>query len=166
MIDFFTKLYDGRGKRVTRLVHPKDLKKINQLSFVVFVPVEARVKWPRVWLRWYVAYVLLFVPIALFMTIIQLLIVDRAFDVSEYVDMILGTSFTAFFVASFATVFTHRATWKSRAVAMQTMVKLGYCPHCGYIIRDTPAESDGCVPCSECGHAWVVEPRLDQSADA
>jgi hypothetical protein len=168
MIDFFSKLYDGHGKHVKWLVHLNDLKKINQLDQAVTIPVDARARWTHIWLRWFVACLLLCIPMAIVITIIQLLAlkVNRAFDVSEYIDMLLGASFTGFFLASLAAVFTHRTTWKSRAVAMQTMAKLGYCPHCGYIIRDTPPESDGCVPCSECGHAWVVEPRIDQSADA
>lgn len=28
------------------------------------------------------------------------------------------------------------------------------CPSCGYDMENTPAESDGCIVCTECGAAW------------
>jgi hypothetical protein len=158
MFDFLSKLYDGRGVRVKWLIPLRELKRINKLDRAEVMPIESRAKWYQIWVWWFCACLMFCVPNAIIITLIQFFTVHRGFDLSEYVDMFLGVSFTGFFLASLVTVFTHRTTWASRQVALDTLVQLGYCPHCGYIIRDSPTQEDGCVLCAECGHAWRIDP--------
>ena len=43
-------------------------------------------------------------------------------------------------------------TWRNRG-----LVVIGRCPSCGYDLAKLTREDDGCVVCSECGSAWVVD---------
>ncbi len=150
------KLYDGRGQRFKKLIGLKQIKQENKLKKAVVIPKHARAKWYWIWLRWFLGII---IPMALAHSVISLgwyAVTKENIIADEFFDMIIGTSLTAFFLASYVAVFAHLFAWKSKAVALQTLPKLGFCPNCGYIIRDTPAESDGCTPCGECGHAWRV----------
>jgi len=49
-----------------------------------------------------------------------------------------------------------RAQYMSRVASV--MLKQRHCPHCGYDIRDLPADpKDGATVCPECGSAWKLE---------
>tara|TARA_R110000744_G_C19254247_1_gene550615 strand:- start:259 stop:774 length:516 start_codon:yes stop_codon:yes gene_type:complete len=152
------KLYDGRGKRFKYLIDFKKIMKENRLKVGEVIPKCARASWYSIWLSWFAGYVFGMVFLNTLVSILWYFVTDRFVLVDEFADFFLGTSFTGFFVACIVTVFTRRKTWKSKATAIQALAQQGFCPNCGYIIRDTPADPDGCVPCSECGHAWRVEP--------
>lgn len=152
------KLYDGRGKRFKKLIDPYVIMKENRLKLSEVMPKHARAKWYSIWIRSFLVTVLgtwIFLALSDAMGVYvngQSLIAD------DYIFFIFLTAFTGIITASLATVSLRRRTWKSKGIAIRTLVELEFCPNCGYIIRDTPADSDGCTPCAECGHAWRVEP--------
>ena len=159
------KLYDGRGKQFEKLIDLKVIKKDNRLKISEIIPKHARAKWYAIWLRWCFGYIFIAGFIPALLSVVLYFLTGWFILSGQWLDMLLGACFTGFFLACFITVFSHRGTWKSKAVAFRTLAQQGFCPNCGYIIRDTPAEPDGCTPCSECGYAWLVEPVDSYSLD-
>lgn len=54
-----------------------------------------------------------------------------------------------------------------RAVIRAALAVLGerWCASCGYTLRESEPESDGCTVCAECGAAWKVSPTALRRAD-
>lgn len=54
-----------------------------------------------------------------------------------------------------------------RAVIRAALAVLGerWCASCGYTLRDSEPESDGCTVCAECGAAWKLSPTALRRAD-
>jgi hypothetical protein len=61
-----------------------------------------------------------------------------------------------------------RAKYLRFASIAPAMLKHGRCPHCGYDLRELPAdEEDGATICPECGCVWKVggeEPQVSSSS--
>jgi len=151
------KLYDGRGKRFKRLIDPKEIMDENRLTLTEVLPKWAREKWYSIWIRW---SLVISIWLICFQVVSQLLIyiLDGSSSFYELDEFAIGSVIIGIFGGCLLMLIGRRWTWKSKAVAVCTLTHAGFCPNCGYIIGDTPAESDGCVPCSECGYAWRVEP--------
>ena len=151
------KLYDGRGKRFKTLIDLTLIMKENRLNFTEVLPKHARAKWFVMWFWWGIAFAILFGLLILFMVLLLFLSGERI-DYGGVIKLIFGALSISMLSGGFAMLVARKWTWRSKAVAIRTLAQQGFCPKCGYIIRDTPVESDGCTPCSECGYAWRVEP--------
>ena len=152
------KLYDGRGKQFKKLIDPKVIMKENRLKLTDVLPKHARPKWFVMWFWWSIWIAVVVVLLFLFVHVFRIFLHNERAGFNGFIDFILGTLLFGLFWGGFAVIFFRRWTWRSDAIAIRVMAQNGFCPNCGYIIRDTPSESDGCTPCSECGHAWRVEP--------
>lgn len=153
----FKKLHDGRGKRFKKLIDPKLIMKENRLKHNQVLPKHARPKRFVMWLQWVVAIAILFVLLNLAVDIVRLLLYDERPVYKGFVDFIYSALVFGAFFGGLGVLSAWSWTWRSQGVAIRTLSELGFCPNCGYFIRDTPSASDGCTPCSECGLAWRVE---------
>lgn len=155
------KLYDGRGKRFKNLVDPKVIMKENSLKITSVVPKESRAKWYAIWIRGSLEFLLGMGLLIVLSNVVHYFVYQEHYFQDQNLRTIafVMSRFIAYaFLFGWICVFVDRKkTWKSTVVAIHTLARNGFCPNCGYIIRGTPEDSDGCVPCSECGHAWHVE---------
>ena len=151
------KFFDGRDTRFKRLIDPKDIMDEHRLKLTEVLPKWARDRWYLIWIRWSFRYFLVW----LFPLIVGLVVAVLIREPVR-IELVIGSLFAVLSVSvclgGFSMLISRRWTWRTKEIAIRTLAQRGYCPNCGYIIRDTPAESDGCTPCSECGHAWRVEP--------
>lgn len=60
------------------------------------------------------------------------------------------------------------ASWflplRSNRALLDALVREGYCPGCGYHLRELPVEADGCTVCPECGAAWKLSATTDATS--
>jgi len=153
------KLYDGRGKRFKELIDPKVIMKENRLKITEVIPRHARAKWFSIWIRGGTEFVLAMGLLGILSdTLHYIFYMEHYLYSDEIFEYLLRLIVVGFLFGGLCVLIDRRRTWKSKAVAIRTLAAIGFCPNCGYIICDTPPELDGCTPCSECGHAWRVEP--------
>lgn len=150
------KLYDGRDKRFKNLIDTKEIMKENNLRLTEVLPKHARAKWYTILLLYTFGTVLCMGAIWLLVDIGIFVIRGERLRFNGVVRVLPYLFLYGFLAGCYSVLTSRRWTWKSDVVAIRTLAERGFCPNCGYIIRDTPAESDGCTPCGECGHAWRV----------
>ncbi len=51
-------------------------------------------------------------------------------------------------------LYARRRAWKSISDGRNAMLRFRICPACGYNLRKSEPESDGCIVCPECAAAW------------
>lgn len=152
------KLYDGRGKRFKKLIDPKEIMKENRIKIIEVLPKKARASWYSIWAYTTFVVVLGTGAVGIAMDFAFYILDGTHLRIEGVITMMPYVLMYAFIAGGISVVTGRRWTWKSKAVAIRILAQQGFCPNCGYIIRDTPADSDGCTECSECGYAWRVEP--------
>lgn len=50
--------------------------------------------------------------------------------------------------------------------SFRAILKEGYCPSCGYPLKEANVEADGCAVCSECKAAWKAERIVARTLNA
>ena len=76
-------------------------------------------------------------------------------DLPAVADWTLGFVWLVLGVVMFRLMRVAVLTWRNPG-----LVVIGRCPSCGYDLAKLTREDDGCVVCSECGSAWVVDESL------
>ena len=151
------KLYDGRGKRFKRLIDPKEIMDEHGLKLTEVLPKHARDKWYAIWFRWGFGFAAGMSVWGLAFASLYGVLDSEFVSAKGVFTFLIVVSIMGIFIGGIAMLVGRRWTWKTYDLGIRTLAQRGFCPSCGYIIRGTPADEDGCTPCSECGHAWVVE---------
>ena len=153
------RIRDARGRRATQLdpvsMHYLRRRDVIDAETLRTLAAEIGVGWPR------------FVKILFFVVIADLIICLTVSGIDFFREVVFGgTGLGAFIISRLLPLTPLWALpmmiwFVSSQVRFKrvcrVMLKHGRCPHCGYDLRNLPAdETDGATVCPECGCAWKL----------